>query len=94
MVRHILSRWDVKVALDESWVVMDVETTGLSLARDRIIEIGSVAGEGRVVTGEFQLQIDAGPPIHWQAQKVHGISEAMLRGQPRSEEVWTEFYLN
>lgn len=27
----------------ESWVVVDVETTGLSSRRDRIIEIGAVA---------------------------------------------------
>ena len=76
----------------ESWVVVDLETTGLSSRRDRIIEIGAVAGEGRLITDEFHSLIDAGQPIHRQAQRVHGISEAMLRGQPQPEEVLTKFY--
>jgi DNA polymerase III epsilon subunit family exonuclease len=80
------------VDLSESWVVVDLETTGLSLARDRIIEIGAVAGEGRVITGEFHSLIDAGHPIPWQAQKVHGISDEMLRGQPRPEQALAEFH--
>jgi DNA polymerase III epsilon subunit family exonuclease len=80
------------VDLSESWVVVDVETTGLSSARDRIIEIGAVAGEGRVITGEFHSLIDAGHPIPWQAQKVHGISDEMLRGQPRPEQALAEFH--
>jgi DNA polymerase-3 subunit epsilon len=76
----------------DRWVVVDVETTGLSSTRDRIIEIGAVAGEGGTTIGEFHSLIDAGHPIHWQARRVHGITDEMLEGQPRPEKVWTEFY--
>lgn len=75
----------------QSWVVVDVETTGLSSSRDRIIEIGAVAGEGRLITGEFHSLIDAGRSISRQAQKVHGITDGMLHGQPGPDEVLTEF---
>lgn len=76
----------------ERWVVVDLETTGLSSRRDRIIEIGAVAGDGGEITGEFHSLIDIGHPIPWQAQKVHGITDAMLRNQPAPAIVLEEFY--
>ncbi|MBE0597472.1 MAG: 3'-5' exonuclease [Desulfuromonadales bacterium] len=80
------------VEVVDRWVVVDVETTGLSPGRDRIIEIGAVAGEGGKITGEFHTLIDAGCPIHWRAQQVHGISSRMLQGQPKPAVVYPEFH--
>jgi DNA polymerase-3 subunit epsilon len=64
-------------------IAFDVETTGLSPHRGhRVIEIGAV----RVVNGkfveEFQSLIDCGGNISMSAQRIHGITPAMLRGQP------------
>lgn len=74
------------------YVCVDVETSGLSAARgDRVIEIGAVLVEDNRITNEFGTLIDAGCAIHWAAQRVHGISAAMLRGQPGPEEAWTGF---
>lgn len=78
--------------LGERWVVLDVETTGLSAGRDRVIEIGAVAGEGERITGEFHSLVDPGRPVPRPAQRVHGITDAMLRGQPRAEEVLPDFH--
>ena len=80
------------MSCDDQWVVVDVETTGLSPGQDRIIEIGAVAGRGATMIDEFHSLIDADHPIHPQAHRVHGISEEMLCGQPRPEEVWPEFH--
>jgi DNA polymerase-3 subunit epsilon len=80
------------MAWDERWVVLDVETTGLSPGRDRVIEIGAVAGEGERITGEFHSLIDPARPVPWPAQRVHGITDAMLRGQPLPHEVLPDFY--
>jgi DNA polymerase III epsilon subunit family exonuclease len=74
------------------WVVVDVETTGLSTKRDRIIEIGAVVVEDGAFVDEFHSLIDVGYPIQWQALRVHGISEEMLCGQPGPEEIWGAFY--
>lgn len=73
-------------------IVFDTETTGLSPQRGhRIIEIGAVKLEGSEVVAEFHSLIDAGIPIDPHAQAVHGISRAMLRGQPFAEEVLPRF---
>jgi DNA polymerase-3 subunit epsilon len=63
-------------------VAFDVETTGLSPHRGhRVIEIGAV----RVLNGkfgeEFHSLIDCGGRISMSAQRIHGITPAMLRGQ-------------
>lgn len=74
-------------------VVLDVETTGLSAARgDRVIEIGAVALEGREVVDEFHSLIDVDQRISRNAQRVHGISEEMLRGKPTPAEVFPAFH--
>lgn len=73
-------------------IVLDVETTGLSPARgDRVIEIGAVVVEGERFVDEFTTLIRTDHPIHWAAQKVHGISDAMLQGAPCPQDVWPEF---
>lgn len=82
----------------QTWVVIDVETTGLSPARgDRIIEIGAVAVEDGLVVGEFHSLVNAGRRIPPFVQRVHGITDGMLIGQPRPDEVvplFREFITN
>lgn len=73
------------------YVVVDVETTGLSAERDRVIEIGAVLIEGGRIVAEYDTLIEVDAPIHWAAQRVHGISREMLHGQPAPETVWPVF---
>lgn len=76
----------------EKYIVVDVETTGMSTARgDRVIEIGAVAIERGHMCEEFTTLIRIEQPIHWAAQQVHGISADMLRDQPLPAEVWPQF---
>ena len=73
------------------YIVLDVETTGLSPARgDRVIEIGAVAIEEGGVVSEFGTLIYIEKKIPWHAQRIHGITDAMLHGKPSSEEVFPE----
>ena len=75
------------------YVALDVETTGFSPQNgDRVIEIGAVAIKGQSIIAEFSSLIDAGKRIPWQVQQVHGISNEMLGGEPRPDEVLPEFY--
>lgn len=78
--------------MKQHWVVVDVETTGLSPHRgDRVIEIGAVAiVEGKIV-GEFHSLVNAGRRIPSFVQRVHGITDDMLVGQPRPDEVMPRF---
>lgn len=80
-------------------VVFDLETTGLSPERDGVVEIGAV----RVVNGRIEegLRYEtlvkptnaAGEVmlIPWHAQRVHGISNEMVRAAPTIDEVLPEF---
>jgi DNA polymerase-3 subunit epsilon len=73
-------------------VVLDLETTGFSPFRgDRVIEIGAVAIISGEIVAEFQSLIRAPRAIPWQASQVHGITDAMLAGQPLPEEVYPAF---
>ena len=73
-------------------VVVDVETTGLSVRHcGRVIEIGAVALENGIVVAELDTLIDTGAPISYGAYRVHGISEDMLHGKPQPEKIWGSF---
>jgi len=72
----------VRVAL------LDTETTGLFPGRDCIIEIAVMLleverGSGQVlsVLDRYEGLQDPGRPIPWEAMAVHGITDAMVRGQ-------------
>jgi len=73
-------------------IFFDTETSGLSPTRgDRVIEIGAVAVRGGEIEAEFSTLIAVDCDIHWAAQRVHGISQTMLKGQPKPGEVWPAF---
>ncbi|MCX5831656.1 MAG: 3'-5' exonuclease [Deltaproteobacteria bacterium] len=73
----------------ERYVVLDVETTGLSPWKgDRVIEIGAVALEGGTLMAEFNTLIQIPREIPVRASQIHGITDEMLIGQPTPEEVF------
>lgn len=75
-----------------TWVVVDLETTGVSHAKgDRIVEIGAVRLDGDRITGEFQTLVNPGRSIPYFAQRVHGISDRMVSSAPGFSEVFPEF---
>ncbi len=75
------------------YIALDVETTGLSPQNgDRVIEIGAVAIENQGIIAEFSSLIDVDKRIPWQVQQVHSITNEMLSGEPKPDEIWSEFY--
>lgn len=78
--------------MKKRFVVFDIETTGLFPQRgDRIIEIGAVSIENGHVQEEFHSFVNSGRPVSKSAQKVHGISGAMLTNEPTPEEAMLSF---
>lgn len=74
------------------WVVVDLETTGMSpLKGDRIVEIGAVAVEDGVITDEFSTLVDPERLIPYYVQRVHGISDSMVMGKPVFADVLPSF---
>ena len=69
-------------------VAVDVETTGIDLEFDRIIEIGAFRPE----TGEvFRMLVNPGRPLPARITELTGITEDMLAGQPDEAVAMQEF---
>ena len=73
------------------YVVFDLETTGISAARDQVVEISAIKVQGGLVTGEFSTLVDPQMPIPWQASQVNGITDDMVAGSPVFREALAEF---
>ncbi len=74
-------------------IILDTETTGLR-ARDgdRVVEIGAVALDSLVATGEpFHRYINPECPMPAAATEVHGLTDAFLADKPRFAEVVADF---
>ncbi len=77
--------------LDKDLVFLDLETTGVHVIRDRIVQIAMIkyqAGQDQPI--EYNKIIDPGIPIPEEATKVHGIGAAEVAGQPKFEELARE----
>lgn len=74
------------------FIACDVETSGLSPLRgQRVIEIGAVRVTNGALCQEFHSLIDCGRNIPALAGRVHGITPAMLRGQPCPQDAFQAF---
>ncbi|MDR1703197.1 MAG: PHP domain-containing protein, partial [Clostridiales bacterium] len=68
--------------LNETFVVFDVETTGLDKDDDSIIEIGAVRVEGGVITDSFNALVNPGFSLPAKIVKLTGITDGTLAGEP------------
>ncbi|MBW2605734.1 MAG: 3'-5' exonuclease [Deltaproteobacteria bacterium] len=75
------------------YVVLDLETTGLSLTRDRVVSVGAFRlVEGRILLGDvFNSLVDPGRSIPSSAVKIHGIVPSMVARAPLFPEVFDQF---
>ena len=78
--------------LGRTFVVFDTETTGLYYDLDRIIELGAVRIENGVICEGFHTMIDPERAIPESAAAVNHITDDMVRGQPKIEEVLPDFF--
>lgn len=71
---------------DETLVSFDLETTGLSPRSDRIIEIGAVKFDRTGVLDTYTTLADPGVPVPLVIQRLCGIHDQDLQGQPSPAE--------
>jgi DNA polymerase-3 subunit epsilon len=76
---------------DATYVVVDLETTGLRPGQSGICEIGAVRLRGFEVEAEFQTLVDPGLPIAAGASALTGLRNEQLRGAPRPAEAVQRF---
>ncbi len=79
------------MAFDEEFVAFDLETTGLSSNTDRIIEIGAVIMKNGEELDRFQTFVDPGRVLDKKIVELTGITDAMLVGAPKIQQVLPEF---
>ena len=77
--------------LEASFVVFDIETTGFSASKNRIIEIGAVRVEKGEITDRFSEFVDPEVPIPYRITELTSITDDMVMGQKKIEEILPRF---
>ena len=78
-------------SLDDSYVVFDIETTGLNPKFCKIIEIGAVKIEGGEIVGEFSKFINPEIPIPYKITELTSITDDMVMSSPTIDVILPEF---
>jgi DNA polymerase-3 subunit epsilon len=79
--------WSTKM---QSLVFIDLETSGLSAADDRIIEVGIVHVQGQKVVQKYSTLVNPERKIEGHIKKITGINNAELRLAPKFADVAVE----
>ena len=88
---RIVVHGEKNITFDEEYVAFDLETTGLSSKKDKIIEIGAVILKNGREVDRFQTFVDPERHLEPKIVELTGITEDMLKGAPKIEEVLPKF---
>ncbi|WP_461816327.1 PolC-type DNA polymerase III [Faecalimonas sp.] len=80
-----------KQTLDDTFVVFDIETTGFSSVKDRIIEIGAVKVENGTIVSRYSTFVNPEVPIPFEITKLTSITDTMVIDAPKIEAALPEF---
>jgi DNA polymerase III epsilon subunit family exonuclease len=73
------------------FVVVDLETTGLTPATAQICEIGAVRIDALLQTGSFEILVNPGRPLTPATTALTGIGDRDVRGAPQPQEAVRRF---
>lgn len=77
---------------ETTFVIFDIETTGLSLNYDTIIEIAGIKVKNGTILGEFSELIDPEMTVSKFTENLTKITNSMLKGKRKLKEVLKDFY--
>jgi DNA polymerase-3 subunit alpha (Gram-positive type) len=80
-----------EINLNETYVVFDIETTGLNNRNDAITEIGAVKIFGSEFLDAFSALINPGKPVPPKITELTGITDYMLKDKPIISEILPKF---
>jgi DNA polymerase III subunit epsilon len=76
---------------DATYVVVDLETTGLRPATSQICEIGAVKVVGFEIVDEFEMLVDPHVPLTAVITSLTGLTDRLLRGAPSAPAAVRDF---
>ncbi|WP_394527056.1 PolC-type DNA polymerase III [Lacrimispora sp. JR3] len=77
--------------LSDTYVVFDIETTGFSSSKNRIIEIGAVKIQDGAVIDRYSTFVNPDVPIPFEIEKLTGINDNMVLSYPGIREILPQF---
>ncbi|HET7615580.1 MAG TPA: exonuclease domain-containing protein, partial [Bacillales bacterium] len=78
--------------VDETYVVFDVETTGLSAVYDKIIELAAVKVKNGEIIDRFERFANPHHPLSQTTIELTGITDDMVENAPEIADVLKDFY--
>ncbi|MCU6761369.1 DNA polymerase III polC-type [uncultured Roseburia sp.] len=78
-------------SLGDSYVVFDLETTGFSPNKNKIIEIGAVKVRDMKIVDRFSTFVNPQVPIPFEIEKLTSINDEMVMDAPVIEQILPEF---
>ncbi len=69
------------------YAIVDVETTGLSPAAEKITEIAIYLHDGKQIVEEFQTLVNPEKKIPYRIVQITGINNSMVREAPKFYEI-------
>jgi DNA polymerase III subunit epsilon len=83
----------IELNLKKDLVFFDIESTGLNVIRDRIVQIALMKyTKSQSEPLEMELLINPGMPISEESMAIHGITPEMLKNKPTFAQVGQQIY--
>ena len=76
---------------EDTFVVFDIETTGFSPKKNKIIEIGAVKVTDGKITDRFSSFVNPDVPIPFDIEKLTGINDSMVLPYPKIDVILPQF---